>query len=301
MRRSLASLCAAACLLALPGSAPAEAPAVSSATTAAAVRPALWKVSDADTTIWLFGTIHILPQDVDWYKGPVRAALEGSGELVTEIPIDETQQSAAVIVAKSRRGDGKSLRDALPPVERTKYEAGMTALGLPVGLFDGNDTWFAALMMTMIPLKLAGYSTESGIDEQVAAKARARHMTNTALESAAFQIDLFENLPEPTQQAYLAEVVETLPTVKTDIDEMVGAWKQGDPERLARLLNEDESDPQMRRVLITDRNATWARWLKARLDRPGTVFVAVGAGHLAGEDSVQDMLAKAGVRTKRVQ
>jgi len=82
---------------------------------------------------------------------------------------------------------------------------------------------------------------------------------------------------------------------------MVGAWKQGDPERLARLLNEDESDPQMRRVLITDRNATWARWLKARLDRPGTVFVAVGAGHLAGEDSVQDMLAKAGVRTKRVQ
>jgi uncharacterized protein YbaP (TraB family) len=96
-------------------------------------------------------------------------------------------------------------------------------------------------------------------------------------------------------------VVEALPTVRSDIDAMVAAWKSGDADHLAQLLNEDESDPQMRKVLITDRNVAWAKWLKARLDKPGTVFVAVGAGHLAGAGSVQDQLAAAGVTSTRVQ
>ncbi|HEX7930224.1 MAG TPA: TraB/GumN family protein, partial [Sphingomicrobium sp.] len=77
--------------------------------------------------------------------------------------------------------------------------------------------------------------------------------------------------------------------------------KAGDADHLAELMNEDESDPEIRKVLITDRNANWAKWLKARLDKPGTVFVAVGAGHLAGPGSVQDQLAAAGVSSTRVQ
>lgn len=266
-----------------------------------ALRPALWKIADEDTTIWLFGTIHILPGDVNWYAGPVARALDGAGELVTEIPIDENAQSAGVIVAASARDDGRTLRDTLPADERAAYEAAMVRSGLPPELFDANDTWFAALMLTMIPLKLAGYATESGIDAQVAAKARARHLPNVALESAAYQIGLFEALPDKTQRAYLAEVVAALPTVKDDIDAMVAAWKAGDADHLAQLLNEDESDPEMRRVLLTNRNAAWAKWLKRRLDKPGTVFVAVGAGHLAGAGSVQEKLAAAGVRTVRVQ
>jgi uncharacterized protein YbaP (TraB family) len=57
----------------------------------------------------------------------------------------------------------------------------------------------------------------------------------------------------------------------------------------------------MTKVLLTDRNRTWATWLKARLAQPGTIFVAVGAGHLAGKDSVQDVLARSGVTVTRVQ
>lgn len=265
------------------------------------MRPALWKIADKDTTIWLFGTIHILPEDVKWYTGPVAAALDSADELVTEIPINQNDEAAGIIVQASKRDDGHTLRATLPDRQRAAYEAGMTSLGLPVAAFDGDDTWFAALMLTLIPLKNAGYNTESGIDAQVAAKARARQLPNEAFETAAYQISLFKNLPEKTQRAYLDEVLDALPTVKSDIDAMVAAWKAGDANKLAKLLNEDESDPEMRRVLITDRNATWAKWLKARLAKPGTVFVAVGAGHLAGPDSVQDRLKAAGVSSMRVQ
>jgi len=311
MPRFRTLLGAAACaLLSLP---PAALPDIASAQEAASaatpaappaaetIHPALWKVSDEDTTIWLFGTIHVLPEQVDWHAGPVASAFDGAQELVTEIPMDDPGQAQGAIARLSLRQDGKTLRAALPEAERKAYDAAMTAIGLPPATFDANDTWLAALMLTLVPLQAAGYNTESGIDGQVAARAKARHMVNSAFETAEYQIGLFDTLPEATQRAYLGEVIEALPTVRADIDAMVAAWKTGDAEHLAQMLNEDESDPRMRKVLLTDRNVAWAEWLKARLDRPGTVFVAVGAGHLAGPGSVQDQLAAAGIRSTRVQ
>lgn len=268
---------------------------------ASPARPALWKVADHDTTIWLFGTIHILPESINWYAGPVAKAFEASNELVTEIPIDRTQDSQSVILTKSAREDGKALRDTLDPKARAAYDAAMASVGLPSQAFDRNDTWFAALMLTLIPLKVAGYNLESGVDNQMSEKAKARHMNNQALETAEYQISLFDTLPEETQRRYLDEVVKALPTVKSDIDAMVADWKAGKPDELAKLLNEQEDDPKLREVLLTQRNQNWAQWLKARLEKPGTVFVAVGAGHLAGAGSVQEQLARIGVKSKRVQ
>ncbi|WP_404481008.1 TraB/GumN family protein [Novosphingobium sp. BL-52-GroH] len=297
-----AAACAFAILPTIPALADAPAPVAAAAPVSPpAAKPALWKVADADTTIWLFGTIHVLPEEVDWHTGPVAAAFDAAQELVTEIPMDDVAQSQEVITRKSLREDGRTLRAALSEPQRKAYEQAMAAIGLPPEAFDRNDTWLAALMLTLIPLKAAGYNTESGIDGQVAARARTRHLVNHAFETAEYQIDLFDTLPEATQRAYLGEVIEALPTVKADIDAMVAAWKAGDADHLAQLLNEDESDPQMRKVLITDRNVAWAKWLEARLDRPGTVFVAVGAGHLAGAGSVQEQLAAAGVASTRVQ
>ena len=82
---------------------------------------------------------------------------------------------------------------------------------------------------------------------------------------------------------------------------MVAAWQVGQADRLAQLLNEEEDDPKLRKVLLTGRNKAWAKWLRARLKQPGTVFVAVGAGHLAGKGSVQDQLARRGIKASRVQ
>lgn len=300
------SLCALSFMLAFPAMAE-DAPTPLPAQTAAPLpatppaRPALWKVADKDTTIWLFGTIHILPENIDWYEGPIARAFEDSGELVTEIPIDKTQDSQAVILQKSLRQDGKALRDTLDDKQRAGYDKAMGSIGLPPQAFDRNDTWFAALMLTLIPLKASGYNLESGVDTQVGEKAKARHMRNDALETPEYQISLFDTLPDDTQRRYLDEVVQALPTVKSDIDAMVADWKAGKPEELAKLLNEQEDDPQLREVLLTHRNENWAKWLKARLDKPGTVFVAVGAGHLAGRGSVQEQLERVGIKSQRVQ
>src|SRR3546814_19941607 len=83
---------------------------------------------------------------------------------------------------------------------------------------------------------------------------------------------------------------------------MVVLWAKGDPDGLAIAMNESlAATPELAKTLLWDRNARWADQLKARMDEPGTVFVAVGAGHLAGERSVQDYLKARGLTVERVE
>ncbi|MBT0669016.1 TraB/GumN family protein [Novosphingobium profundi] len=265
------------------------------------VHPALWKVSDEDTTIWLFGTIHVLPEPVNWDTGAVAKALAASDTLVTEVPMDDNRAAQVTMARLSQRDDGKNLRDTLPPKVRTAYEEAMTSLGLPVGAFDANDGWFAALMLSLIPLQASGFDLANGIDKQITEAAIAQGKAREALETPEYQLGQFETLSPKTQAAYLAEVIEALPTMKSDIGDMVEAWKNGKAEKLAEILNEQESDPAIREALLTTRNANWTKWIEQRLATPGTVFMAVGAGHLAGKDSVQALLARDGVKAVRVQ
>ena len=123
-----------------------------------------------------------------------------------------------------------------------------------------------------------------------------------ALESIEQQIGFFAGLPMDQQVTFLNATVDGLPDLDKSFDLLLRHWKAGQPDKLAREMNESlEATPQLARVLLTDRNANWAQWIKARLDRPGTVFVAVGAGHLAGSGSVQDQLKALGLQVDRVK
>jgi uncharacterized protein YbaP (TraB family) len=271
------------------------------AKTAIPAVPALWKISDEDTTIYLFGTIHILPEAIDWYRGPVAKALNSSQALVTEAIIDSPAELQKQFLAKALRTDGTTLRASLPADERAALEKALTGMGLPVNAVDAFEPWYAALLLSTLPLQQAGYRTENGVESQIEAIAKQHGLERDALETPAYQIELFHALPADAQQRYLDDVLKQLPTMRDDLAKLIGAWKAGKPKELAELLNADETDPRVRKTLLTDRNAAWAKWLKARLDKPGTIFVAVGAGHLAGADSVQEQLAASGVKSTRLQ
>lgn len=264
-------------------------------------KPALWRIADEDTTIYLFGTIHILPEATDWYSGPVAQAFNSSQMLVTEAIIDSPAELQKEFMAKAVRADGTTLRQSLPEKERAALEKAMAELGLPAEALDRFKPWYAALLLSTLPMQNAGYKADNGVEAQIEALAKQHGLKRDALETAAYQIGLFDSLPPDAQQRYLDDVLRQLPTLRDDLAKLIAAWKDGKPEELAKILNADESDERVRKVLLADRNAAWAKWLKARLDKPGTVFVAVGAGHLAGEDSVQDQLAAEGVTSTRLQ
>ena len=114
--------------------------------------------------------------------------------------------------------------------------------------------------------------------------------------------NFFGNLSDKAQLQFLESTVDELPTLDKQMASMVDEWARGDPEALAREMNDElKSSPEVARVLLVDRNRNWAQWIKQRMTKPGTVFIAVGAGHLAGPDSVQAQLAKLGLKAERVR
>lgn len=264
--------------------------------------PALWKVADEDTTIYLFGTVHILPKDLEWYRGPVAQALASAQVLVTEIPTGALKQPEVqqAFVARAMLPEGQSLREMLTAEQRVTFEAALARLGMPAAAFDKVEPWFAALTLATIPMLKAGYSLEAGVENAVEGKTGA-DVKRDALETVEEQLKLFDEMPQETQTAYLVSVAEQMDKVVPNMDAMVVAWARGDAEGLAKLMNEDLDDPALADRLLYARNRDWAEWVEARLTDPGTVFVAVGAGHLAGAKSVQDYLGKDGVAVTRVQ
>ncbi len=264
-------------------------------------RPALWKLADGDTTIYLFGTIHALPAELTWFDGPIAAALRGSQQLVTEIPDTDPAEMQSAVVSNAMLPRGQTLRALLTPEVKAKYEKAMADLELPVEAFDPLAPWFAALSLALTPVKAGGFDPASGADVRIAAEAKTLGIPRMGLETAGYQMAMFSRLPLETQTRYLSEVVDGMPKIPQEMADMIREWSAGHPDKVAELDNSEEDDPILIKTLLTDRNRTWAEWTRLRLKRPGTVFVAVGAGHLAGKDSVLDMLGKAGVRVERVQ
>lgn len=263
--------------------------------------PALWKVADEDTTIYLFGTVHLLPEGIDWYTPKVASALAASEKLITEIHTEKgaEAQVGQYMMAAGSFPDGRKLRDLLNDEQKTTYEAALAKLGVPAPAFDGFEPWFVALNMSIIPLLQQGYSPDAGVEsaleEKAAGKARGE------LETVAFQTSVFDGLPMDVQVNYMMEVATNIDDVVPMLDKMVAEWAEGDADALAELMNEGLGDPALAEALLYSRNANWTDWIDTRMDTPGTVFIAVGAGHLAGEKSVQDMLEDRDIEVTRVQ
>jgi len=306
IRASLFALAAAP--LALFASNPAFAEAQPAAQTAAATTtaapakgPALWKVADADTTIYLFGTVHVLPKEIEWYDATIAKALEGSDILVTEIPMDASSEAAMqqLTMTKGMLPAGTTLRSLLTAEQTTQYTAALAKLGAPPEAFDPLKPWLAALTFTIVPLMQSGYDPNSGVEKVLLSKVGDK--PKGALETAEFQLGIFDGMAQDAQVTFMMEAATEMDKAKPMLDRMVAEWAKGDADQLAAVMNEGMDDPKVAEALLYSRNANWAEWIDTRLDQPGTVFIAVGAGHLAGAKSVQDVLAQKGIEVTRVK
>lgn len=294
MLRAIAAIALATC-----GVAQARAPAL----TPRPATPALWLVKDADTTIYLFGTVHVMKPGIEWLRGPVKAAFDTSDTLVLEIIApDDAQAMGGMMATQALARDGVALSDRLDAGARAKYQAAMSANGLPWQTFEPFNPWMSGMMLSVAPLQKLGYRDDLGAEKTLDAAARAAGKPVEALETVEEQIGFFAGLPMAQQVQFLNATVDGLPDMEKQFGDLLTYWQAGQPDKLAAAMNESlEATPELAQVLLTGRNIRWAHWIKARMARPGTVFVAVGAGHLAGRDSVQAQLATLGLTPARVK
>lgn len=263
--------------------------------------PALWVVKDADTTIYLFGTVHVLKPGLGWFDEGVKAAFDKSDELVLEMLEPDAATMQGLIMKTALNPAGPTLTEKLPADKREAYAKAMTDVGVPAAALDRFDPWFAAVTLSIAGLPKLGYDPESGAERTLSTAAKAANKQVIGLETAEQQLGYFDALPEPLQVKFLVSTVDDYPRMATELEKMIASWSAGDPETLGKTMNEELADtPELAKVLLADRNARWADWIEARLQKPGTVFVAVGAGHLAGAESVQMQLAKHKLTATRV-
>lgn len=267
----------------------------------ASADPALWVAKDADTTIYFFGTVHVLKPGTVWFDDEVRDAFRRSDRLVLEIMEPNRADMAAKMAGLAFNPGGPPLSERLDEKARAKYVAAMEAAGLPWQGFERLKPWMAAVFLAVAPLSKLGYETELGAEKVLTSAARSGGKTLGALETPEQQLGYFNSLPDEQQIAFLNATVDGMADVEQEFSSLVASWAAGQPDRLAEKMNESlEATPQLAQTLLFKRNENWARQVKAMLDQPGTVFVAVGAGHLAGKKSLQDYLKALGVKTERV-
>lgn len=285
--------------LAFGQAAPAAAPAVQ----ARPADPALWVVRDADTTIYLFGTVHVLKPGLGWFDSAVKAAFDKSDTLVLELIEPEPAAMQALLVKTALAPAGsKPVADQLPADKRDAYLKAMADLGVPPAAFDALQPWVAGITLSVAGLPKLGYDPASGAEKVLTLAARDAGKPVIGLETAEQQLGYFSGMPPALQLAFLGSVVDDYPKLGAELGKMVDQWAAGDPEALGATMNEGmRTTPELAKILLTDRNARWAKWIEARLQTPGTVFLAVGAGHLAGADSVQAFLARDRVKAERVR
>ncbi|HUE78844.1 MAG TPA: TraB/GumN family protein [Sphingomicrobium sp.] len=271
---------------------------------AATGRPAMWQVADHDTTIYLFGTIHLLPKDYPWRTPAFDKAVAGSQSLIVETIVDTANpQSLAGELARLGFGSGlPPLATRVPAHKRPLLETAIAKTGIPRSAYDRMETWAAAFMLLGTQFKDLGLVGEEGV-EHVLRKAFTQASKPVGqLETNTEQLSLFDTLPESAQRALLEGAIESPTEMRDQFHEMLSAWARGDVAAIGATFNEDLSgSPELREALLRRRNVNWSGWIKRRLDTPGSVFIAVGAGHLAGADSVIAMLQKDGYRVNRIQ
>lgn len=280
---------AAAASLALAGPAQAE--------------PPLWVVKDKDSTIYLFGTVHVLKPDVQWNTPKVQAAVKKSTELWLEVLDADDQTVIGPLIQKYGLDLGKPLSKKLTPEQLAKVNEVGQSYGMPAGALEAMQPWLVGITFTMLPLQKAGFDPKLGVEAVLKDAARKDGDKLNQLETLEKQLGFFAGLSEAQQVEFLMQSVDEASEGVALLDKLAAAWQKGDVATIetAMIAEMKAEAPEIYDLLLTSRNIAWAGQIETILKGSGTQMIAVGAGHLVGPDSVQAQLGKRGIKATRLQ
>jgi uncharacterized protein YbaP (TraB family) len=272
---------------------------------AAAKGPALWRLGDADTTVYLFGTVHVLPPELEWRKPPVDKALSEAKAIYFETDLDPNPTEILPIIQQlGMYPPGDKLSDHLKPDDRTALEAAARELNMPMSMIEQMKPWLAGVTLSEQMITNAGYEVNSGVERKLAPSATAAGKEIRKLESIREQLLVFADLPESVQIRFLMDGVKEIDKESTILDDMVHAWAVGDVVRLDKIMIEEDlaENPEIYDALLVNRNRNWVKKIGELIEtEQGAYFIAVGAAHLTGKDSVVAMLTSKGYEIERLE
>jgi uncharacterized protein YbaP (TraB family) len=267
----------------------------------ALARPAMWTVRDADSEIVLFGSVHVLPADLDWKPPALAAALARADDLWFEIPFDPESQGrfGALAQARGLLPPGQTLSGRLSKAGRARLQKICAAYAIPMAEIDRMRPWLAEVRLSLAVLARDEAAADDGVEQRIAAEAPPR-ARREAFETPEQQVAMFADAPEAEQIASLEDSLKEVQGDPRAYRKLVAAWMSGDPRQVQKVAVTplQRSSPVMYRRLVTERNAAWVKTIAKRMDGSGRTVMVVGAGHLAGPDGVPARLRALGFRVE---
>lgn len=264
--------------------------------------PAMWQVGEGATRITIYGTVHALPAGHDWLTPAAAKAFGEADALVVEVVMPQDPLAMAATVTRLGLLPAASpILERVPADVRPQLASLIQRSGVPPAAFDRMKSWFAAITLVQMEMARAGLDPSAGVDVTLVARARAAGRRLVPLETPEGQLRLFDGLPEADQRLLLASAVSDAAEAGSQMQALVKAWAAGDVERILKEFDDASLSPTMYEALFKRRNAAWADWVQASLKQKGRHFMAVGAAHMAGPDSLIAMLKARGIKVRRVE
>lgn len=262
--------------------------------------PALWRIADADSEIWLFGSVHVLPPDLRWRGPRLNTAFAAADEFIIETAPPGAAAQAAFADFVARHGTlpaGGSLSQRLDPSEAAMLARAARRLGLDPAQLERQRPWLTAIQLSYADLARIGHSAEAGVENVLSREALRHGKRLSSLETVEQQLGVLAGLPPEIEMRFLRATLEEIGTSDDLVARMDRAWASGDVAALERLFAQQWRDagPELHEAIILARNRAWADEIERRLDGSGRIFIAVGAAHLIGEHSVVDLLRARGI------
>lgn len=261
--------------------------------------PAIWSFSDDDTTVYLFGTVHLLKPETEWRSEEIDAAFDSADTIYFEADVQSEAAGLEALRVIGEYGiyqDGGSLSAALDDDEEREVAEAAAMLGVSMSALEPNKPWWAAVQLAQLQIIGQGYAPDSGVEVVLSREAKAQGKTIGFFESVTEQLLFFGEMPEDDQIEFLVSGAEQIEEDPRMLDRLVVDWTEGNVVGISDAMSEPEAlgSELLYERLIVQRNQNWVPLIEALLEDPGVKFVAVGAAHLAGEDSVVTMLRAKG-------
>ncbi len=270
----------------------------------AASEPALWLAKGPKATIYLFGTIHVLKKDAAWESRAIAQALAQSQELWLEIPDPGDTKEAQTLTEQLGFDPQHPLSAKLPAPVLAHLDAAAKAVGMQQGekTLEPMRPWLASVALENALLVHAGYDPGGGVEPQLLRRAVAAGKPVRGFESMAEQLHFFADMAPALELQMLENTLQDFDKGALEIDALADAWMRGDDAGITHAIVDEvrKPFPALYRTLFVERNEAWAAAIAEMLQGSGVRFVAVGAAHLAGPDSVQAALKRRGIAVERV-
>jgi len=267
----------------------------------ARAQPPVWEVSDQDSTLILFGSVHVLPPGLDWRPPALVQALQQADDVWFELPIgpESDLEVARLAASHGYLPADQSLSRLLTPDGAARLQRVCQAYGVAAPLLERFEPWLAEVALAGAAYRISGADAASGVEKTLAVEAPPQ-AARRAFETPAEQIALFDGGSIAEQVASLEESLKEMEDDPEAYQELITAWMNADVGALETdALNPlREASPALYERLVAARNIAWTRTLDARLKGSGRTVVVVGVGHLVGPDGLPARLRALGYSVK---